>query len=466
MPQTLGIQRWASNGGCHYGDLGHVECCTPTCLDPFEFARRSLLSVRIAEEARRLAQIEAGHDVSYALSTANVDILDPAISFGSHISMTVEQSLWQDLFSGHRRPSRLAMVASGVAAAIAFFGAGYLLPLKDRTVYSLSARAHHITSVSTLATTEAFRRGLLNRRREAHGTGFDRLHMIGFDFCLSSSALLFSFLHCLLAAAEESFCQLQIIDPVRDLRSWSWGLDLESGHMPAAARLVDGRELTLPQFLRELTVTLLNMCETGLIPETVAPHAKDLLPRVVQLTEHAEAGRVAECARHLTWASKLLCLLNHCEEEGRVLGDASSRLLDHDFANTDRDRGPFWSLWDQGHIDPLVDPDDVECGWSEPPHDTRDYARGRLIELFASQITGVDWSYVEVRRPDSVWGPRVRIDLPRLDDLNRSEFDSLLESSRTLDALIDQLEATRAARAVDPLEDLTPHLALPHGFIE
>ncbi len=458
---TDSLRRWASNGGCHYGDLGHVECCTPTSLDPFEFSRRSLLSVRIAEEARRLAQAEASDDVTYALSTANVDLLDPAISFGSHISMAIEQTLWQDLFTGYRRPSRLAMVASGIAAAIAFFGAGYLLPMKDRTVYSLSARAHHITTVSTLSTTEPFRRGLLNSRREPHGKGFERLHLIGFDFCLSSSAMLFSFLQCLLAAAEECFCQLQIIDPVRALRSWSWGLDLENGHMPITAGLVDGRQLTLPQYMRELTQTLLQMCETGLIPVTVAPHATDLLSRVVQLTDCAEAGRVADCARHLTWASKLLCLLNHCEQEGGVLGDASTRLLDHDFANTDKERGMFWRLWEQREIDPLVDPDDVECGWSEPPREARDYARGRLIELFADQITDVNWSYIEVNRSANSWGPRIRIDLPRLDDLDHNEFDAMLDSCRSLDALIDRLKATQTAKTVDPLEDLTQHLVQP-----
>ncbi len=452
------LRRWASNGGCHYGDLGPVECCTPTCLDPFEFARRSILMVQIAEEARRLAQACENEDVSYALSTANVDAADPAISYGSHISMAVEKELWKDLFNGHRRPGRLAMVASGIAAAIAFFGAGYLLPLKDRTIYSLSGRAHHLTSVSTLSTTEPFKRGLLNRRKEPHGTGFERLHLIGFDLCLSSGAMLFSFLQCLLAAAEESYCKLQITDPVHAVRSWSWGLDLESGRMPVTACLIDERQLTLPQYLRELTETLLAMCEKGLIPPSVAPHATELLPHIIDLTAHAAAGRVERCARHLTWASKLLCLLNHCQSEGCLLGDPSARLLDHDFVNTDTERGLFWNLWKQGEIDPLVESNDVESGWCTPPVDTRDYARGRLIELFGAQITDVDWSYVELTRSANGSWPRFRIDLPSLDGMGRDELDALLSSSGNPDTLIDRLEGSQAARTMDPVEDLMPHL--------
>jgi hypothetical protein len=454
-------RRWPSNGGCTYGDMGHVEVCTPTVLDPFEFARRSLLSVLIAEEARGLAQAAAQENEWYALSTANVDALDPSISFGTHISMTIEQDLWEDFFGRMRRPSRLAMVASGIAAAIPFFGAGYLLPTKDRMIYSLSARAHHINDISTLSTTEAFRRGILNSRREAHGTGFDRLHLIGFDFCLLSGALLFSFLQCLLAAAEESFCRLQLVDPVRALHTWSWGLDLETGKMPETACLVDGRQLTLPQYLRELMETLLQMCENGLIPRAVAPHATELLPKIIELTRAAEQGRVADCARHLTWASKLLCLLNHCQAENQALGDASTRLLDHDYANSNSEQGIIWRLWEQGEVDPLVNMADVKAGWSIPPHDTRDYARGRLIELFADQITDVDWSYVEVRRCHSNWGSRVRIDLPHLDSLNRSQFDALLNASCDLNELIDRLDESRLARTLDLLDDLTPHLALP-----
>ncbi len=452
-------RRWSSNGSCHYGDLGHTECCTPTCLDPYEFARRSVLSVRIAEEARQLAEAASQGEAQYMLSTANADTLDPSISFGTHISMAIEESLWADLFMAPRRPSRLPMVASGIAAAIPFFGAGYLLPTQEGIRYSLSARAHHITRVWTLTTTEAYRRGILNSRREAHGSGFERLHLIGFDYCLQSSALLFSFLQCLLAAAEESFCQFQLVDPVRALHAWSWGLNLETGQLPATAALVDGRHLTLPEYLRELTGTLLRMAESGFIDETVAPHAAELLPRIIQLTHDAGEGNVVACAKHLTWASKLLCLLGHCDEENQALGDASTRLLDHDFANTDRERGLFWKLWEQGDVDPLIDLDDVEAGWTEAPHDTRDYVRGRLIERFSDQITYLDWSFMEFRRSDNGWGPRVRIDLPQPGCLTRDEFEPLIAASRDVEELAERLAAFRAARDLEPTERMTPQLS-------
>ena len=455
------LRNWASNGQCHYADMAHVECCTALCLDPFDFAAQCLSMVEAAEAARRIAQDESEQAVRYSLSTSNADTLDPSISFGTHLSVCIEEELWEDLFHSYRRPSRLAMVASGLAAAIPFFGAGYLLPLRDRTVYSLSARAHHLSRISSVSTTEKFRRGILNSRREPHGRDVDRLHIIGFDLCLLSSPLVCSFVQCLLAAAEENYCGMQLLDPVRGLRLWAWGLDLETGRMPEKAMLVDGRQLTLPAYLRELTEVLLRMCETGLIGPDVAPRATELLPRIIALTEHAEAGSIRDCAPHLTWASKLLALLNLCQEEGAELGDAATRLLDHDFANTDPERGLIWQLWDEGLVDPLVSRGDVEIAWRQPPADTRDAVRGRIIERFPDAISDMDWGRVELRETNDRWGPRVRIELPHLDHARCAALGTVVESAAGVEHLSRGLTESRDGRMRDPVDDLADDLDLP-----
>lgn len=457
------LRNWASNGACHYADMAHVECCTPTCLDPFDFAAHCWNMVRAAEEARKLAQRESDEAIDLSLSTSNADLLDPSISFGSHLSASISESLWEDLFHTWRRPSRLAMVASGLAGAIPFFGAGYLLPFKDRTIYSLSARAHHISRITSMSTTDAFRRGILNSRREAHGRRQDRLHIIGFDFCLPSSPLLCSFVQCLLAAAEEDFCGLQLLDPVRALRVWSWGLDLQTGRMEKRATLVDGRQLTLPEYFGELTQTLLRMAETGLIPAEVAPRATALLPRIVDLTRYAAEGSLNQCAAHLSWAAKLLCLLNVCEDDPEVeFGDATTRLIDHDFGNTDPERGTIWQLWDEGLIDPLITREEMEAAWRTPPAGSRDIIRGRLIERFGEQIYDVDWDCVELRETEDRWGPRIRVNLPNLDRASNSEIEQLIAGSRTVRDLGRRLDGNHWSRHTDPIDDVTNDLVLPN----
>jgi hypothetical protein len=456
------LRNWDSNGACHYADMAHVECCTPSCLDPIDFAAHCWNMVLAAEAARKLAQAESEEPVTLSLSTSNADLLDPSISFGTHLSVSITESLWEDLFHTWRRPSRLAMVSSALAAAVPFFGAGYLLPFKDRTIYSLSARAHHISRVSSMSTTDAFRRGILNSRREAHGRHIDRLHIIGFDFCLPSSPLLCSFVQCVLAAAEEDFCGMQLLDPVRALRSWSWGLNLQTGKLEMQATLVDGRKLTLPEYFRELCETLFRMVETGLIPATVAPRAAELLPRIIDLTRYAEEGSLSECAGHLSWAAKVLCLLNVCQDDPQIeFGDATTRLIDHDFGNTDPERGTIWQLWDEGLLDPLVSRDAVESAWRHAPANSRDAIRGKLIERFGEAIYDVDWDCVDLRETDDRWGPRIRVNLPYLNRAANQEVEEIISTSDSVKELGRRLDGNTWTRHSDPMEDVTNDLVLP-----
>jgi hypothetical protein len=420
---------------CFYADMAHVEVCTAATLSPCTFAAQSIAALLLAEKARQIAEVNSLLGDRYELSASNADMLDPSVSFGSHISLSVSRALWDNCFIEQRYPVVLGFVASAVAAAIPFFGAGYLLPLQNgRVIFSLSARAHHISKLHTFATTEKWGRGLLNSRQEAHGTALERFHLIGHDYAIAASALLASFLQCVLAAAEDSFCRLSLIDPVRAMHDWSWGLDAHSETLPAKAALVDGRALTLPQFIGEVTLTLLKMCEAGLIDDEVAPEAQVLLPRIIELAHYAEEGSLVRCATHLDWAAKFVYLRNmsgHFE-------DAALRLADHDYSNTNQEKGAIWQLWRQGLIDPLVDMDQAERAVRQAPPESRDWGRAALIELFAHDIRAVDWSYVELSDATSLFSPLLRVEFPRLNSWNQSSFEPIL-------AAVENVEELRAA---------------------
>lgn len=455
------LRRWGPEGSCFYSDCSHVEICTPATLFPRAYAARCLSVLRVAEAARRRAESAAEHSTRYSLAASNVDVLDPSISWGTHLSVAVSTPLFEDLFTNHQRPSLLGFVASAVAAAIPFFGSGYLLPLKDETLYSLSARAHHISCISTHSTTEAHRRGLLNARREPHGEGQERLHLIGFDFSLACAALKSSFLQCCLAAAEEGYCELNLYEPVRALHIWAWNVDPGSARLSGKARLVDGRRITLPRYVRELSTRLLEMCEAGLITEQVAPESREMLPRIIELTHHVEEGSLERSAPQLDWAAKLLCIQGLCRDDGITFGDATTRLADHDFTNTDPDRGLFWRLWDRGLIDPLVDMGDVDACLRDGPPEGRGWGRGRIIQEFFQEITDIDWSYIELRRDDGRWSPRLRIEMPRPYSLARSRFEPVLEQASRLEEVQDLLQDDDSADAheSDPLTDIRSRLA-------
>ena len=78
----------------------------------------------MTSKVRKLTPGPAG--TRYTLTTANVDALDPAISWGTHVNVSLERDLWASLLEDPRYPSVLGFVASAIGAAIAFFGAGYV----------------------------------------------------------------------------------------------------------------------------------------------------------------------------------------------------------------------------------------------------------------------------------------------------------------------------------------------------
>ncbi len=457
------LRNWTSAGQCYYSDMAHLEAASATSLAPKTFAAQCLSTVLAAEAARKLAEEEAEDGERYDLTTSNADLLDPSISFGTHLNVQVHGTLWEDVIKEHRHPAILGFVSSAFAAAIPFFGAGYLLPLNDgSTIYSLSARAHHLSKIKTLSTTQPFCRGLLNSRRESHTDKHERLHLIGFDFDLLSSAPMFSFVQCILAAAEEGYCGMNLFDPVRALRTWSWRLDLNTGKLPATAMLVDGRQLALPAYVRELATVLLEMCESGLITDEIAPQATEMLPLVIDLARYAEEGAIAQCARHVSWAAKLLWLMQLSAQEGVTLGDAETRLADHDFCHTDPERGAFWRLWNEGMVDPLITIEDAEACLVEGPPESRDWGRGRIIDKFFDQVADADWGFVDLKSGEGIWSPRLRVEMPQLDSLNKVQFQPIIEAAVDPEHLGDLLTEGNDAetRQTDPVDDITRELAV------
>ena len=422
-------RHWASSGQSYYADMGHVEAASAETSDPRTLAAQSLSTLRACEAARRRAEAEAAPGTRYALTTANVDILEPDISWGTHFNVAVEPELWEDLCRAMSNPRR-RFVASAIAALIPFFGAGYVMPFRSGARFSLSGRAHHLRKLSTLSTTVAYGRGLLNDRREAHSAVEDRLHLIGFDWALAGNALLASTLQCVLAVAELGLAIEGLDDPVRAATVWSYGLDAATGRPTGIARTETGGAATLPRFMRRLVGFLIGRVTDGSIPEEIAPGASELLPVVLDLARYLEEGSIPSAARHLDWAAKLMVLCDMCEREHLPLHDARVRVADHDYASTDPTRGHFWRLWEEGRVDPLVTPERVEHCLVDGPEDGRAWARGRLIREYFDQVTDVDWSFVALRGEKAGWPYSVRVAMPGTRSLSRNAFEPALTAAR------------------------------------
>lgn len=435
------LRHWAPNGQCFYMDLCHLEICGAATLHPRDFAAQRFAALTVAEEARARAE-EEEDGARYTLTAANVDTADPGISWGTHLDVCIEKELFDNLFHSLRRPAVFGFVASAMAAIVPFFGAGLLLPSDEGLIYSLAARAHHLTRTTTHSTTQAYERGLLNSRQEGHGAAHERLHLISTDFTLVGAALEGAVVQGVLAAAEDDCCALGLLDPVLAMLKWSWGFDPATRTVPTAAELVDGRHLTLPRYLRELCELLLARYAEGRVDESITPGAEELLGLVVDLTHWLEEGAESfpKVARHLDWAAKWLHLEQVAGARPSGFDDPALRLIDHDFTRTNLRGGALWQLWERGLVDPLVDRAKVEAFLVDGPPETRAWARGRLIRRFGAQLTAVDWSLLELHLTEARWAPRLRIALPSMTSLDRASFEPIVESARNVQELARLLD--------------------------
>ncbi len=456
------LRQWGPNGQCYYSDMAHVEVCTAECRTPFEFAAQGWSTLLVAEAARAAAQADAPPKTRYLLSTANVDASDPGVSWGTHLNVAVSSQLFEDLILDTRRPGVFGFVTSALAAAIPFFGCGYLLPCRDRVRFSLSARAHHITRMLCDATTTPFARGLLNSRREPHASGVERLHLIGFDFNLVSAALLAAFVQSALALAETGFSGLELREPLQALQAWSLGIDPATGAPTAVAALDDGRQLTLGAYVREVAATMRQLIAGGELASVLPTGTCELLQQVEELGARAARGDLDACAKHLDWAAKLHVLRAHCAARGTDLDHAATRLLDHDFANTDPTRGALWKLIDRGLVDPLITRADAEACLRDGPARNRGWTRGRLVQRFHADLAEIAWDQVELNLTPSRLGRRLRLAMPDPGGHGADAFAAILHNATDVATLARLADAEPGAVAtIEPMRDLRTELWLP-----
>jgi hypothetical protein len=199
-----------------------------------------------------------------------------------------------------------------------------------------------------------------------------------------------------------------------------------------------------------------------LITSDIAPQATEMLPRILELTRYAAEGSLVACGRHLTWAAKLLWLTDLCDRGGARLGDAQTRLADHDFTHTDPRQGAIWMLWEAGLVDPLVDLADAQACVVEGPAESRDWGRGQILARFLDSVGSIDWGQITLRESSSPWDHQLRIDLPEMSSWNREQLQPLLRAARSPSELCHRLtlQSPSSARRTDPLNEVTSQLAV------
>jgi hypothetical protein len=186
-PQDSGRKFLASNGGCAYIDLDHLELCIPEVRSAFDHAAASAALLLIARAAQRRAneRLPEGRRIQVLVNNSD----GQSNSYGSHLNFLVSRAVLADLLE--RRPHYLQFLATHQLSSLVYAGQGKVGAENGRpaVAYQLSQRADFLETLLGLQTT--FRRPIVNSRDETlcgRSRALARLHVIFYDNTLCPGA--------------------------------------------------------------------------------------------------------------------------------------------------------------------------------------------------------------------------------------------------------------------------------------
>ncbi len=447
---TINLQDWgrkflATNGGCVYIDLGHLELCIPEVISAFDHVACWHAMLKIAGAARRAASegLAEGREIKVLANNSD----GKGNAYGSHLNFLITRRCYENIF--RRKLHHMLFLASYLASSILFTGAGKVgveegavggpngNGADPNTDYQIAQRADFFKTLTGPQTT--FDRPLINSRDESHAReDMARLHVIFFDSTLAhgSSLLKVGVTQIILAMVEQEYVDSRLVleDPVRALKVWSADPDLQR-----TAPLATGERYTALDMQRALFDRASQFVSRG--------RADGLVPRVREIMDLWEdtlarlATDVSSLAGRIDWILKRSILDRAAETRGLAPGGPELRHLDQIYHSLDPGEGLFWAYHNQGIVERLVPEERIDHFLREPPEDTRAYARARLLRLGGREsVDRVDWDSIRFRIQERGYWPRYRTqELADPLAFTREETETAFDSSSNLDDVLDTL---------------------------
>jgi proteasome accessory factor A len=440
----------ASNGGCVYIDLDHIEFCTPEVLSPWDHVAASHAMLRIVGRAQTRANEEMPEGQSIQVLVNNSDGLSH--SYGSHLNFLITRETWDNLFV--RKLHQLLFLASYQVSSIVFTGQGKVGSENGRpaTPYQLSQRADFIETLMGTQTTHC--RPIVNSRDEAlcganshrvsgtsQGLGLARLHCIFFDntLCHVASLLKVGVTQIILAMIEADVTNLDLLldDPVGAVVHWSHGADLQTH-----SRLTSGEEVTAVELQLRFLAEAKKFARTGGLD--VVPRAGEILALWEDTLLKLQARDLAALVGRLDWVLKLH-VIEHSLRQYSDLDWESPALkhLDLLYGSLDPSEGLYWAYEGSGVVERVVSEAEIDHFVHEPPENTRAWTRAKLLRaLDAGRVDDIDWDEIKIRLDPECRGAGV-VEV-RLDDplgFTRSEMEALFQEGKSLEEILRGLVA-------------------------
>ncbi len=375
------------NGGRVYVDMGHLEYCTPECLDLIDILRYDRAGDAIVNAA--LDALKLSEHVGFIRN--NIDHYSGA-TFGCHENYLVRRT------APLNEPNVLSLLAF-LTLRVLYCGAGRIgstpgaelrneqAGAEPQTIYQVSQRADYINN--DLFEWVQFNRAIINTRDEplADARRFRRLHLLHGDSNVLSTALMLKIGTTALVLDLLETGQMPPIvleDAVATFRAISHSPD-----GPWDAKLNDGRTLPAVELLREFH----RACEREF-------HGRDdetrVLLRVWGETLDSLAGDPQSLVGRVDWITKRWLFDEFVREQGVIWSDPWLKAQDLEYHHTDPRRGLGIAL-DQPPTEWALTPAQATGALRTPPNNTRAAIRSRLMHQMKdlSMRYYVDWEVLD-----------------------------------------------------------------------
>ena len=458
-------RRFLSNGGCAYIDMDHLEMCLPECLSAFQWvtyweAMRNIASDSLTKANQGLA----ANGQKIRLLANNSDGHDS--SWGGHLNILITRECFDNIF--YYKLHQALFLASLQVSMIILTGQGKV-GAENRipdVSYQLTQRGDFVEQMMALQTTYA--RPLLNTRDEPlAGTWrstsdasreLARAHIIFFDTNMApvANVLKIGVLQIGLALIEAGRIKPDLLldDPLDALYRWGRDPSLRSH-----ARLANGQRVTALDVQWRFHELADEFAAEGGLDNIVPDHAaiRQLWGETLEMLEQCNTNKLIS---RLDWVLKKAILERAMDRNGLDWSSPEVKVLDHLYSSLDSD-----SLFEayESVVEKLSDPADVRFAMTRPPHNTRAYARGRLLHEWSDRVTAVDWDSITLRMPGSFSTRCIELANPL--GFTRDQTGDLFNGRTTLRDVLDTLEAcSRIDLAVSNAP--APRIAAQHGAVE
>jgi proteasome accessory factor A len=378
-----------ANGSSCYIDANHFEVNMPECASPADYVAAWQAMVKIADQARLAVdrRLQSGLSLEVMANTSD----RRSNSFGSHLSISTTRKAWTSLFDS----ARLLWLSSYHVSSIICFGAGKVGAENGAApaTFQLAERADFFGQLTSLDTTIP-NRGVVNQRNEPL-TGKDRsrarYHCIFYDSNLQDVAAYLKAgvlsLVLLMLEADEVDLTAVFEDPIAALRVISRDLTFRATFETHAGKSLTAIDLQSMFLERASRFVEAGRCE-GFLPD--APRIIKLWGETLDLLRKNDLRALRQ---RLDWALKFSILSELLARYPKLRWDSPEiRYADLQYANVDPNKGLFWAYKKAGLVERIVTDERVDFLVSNPPDDTRAYARAMLLRRATPEhVCEIDW---------------------------------------------------------------------------